>query len=79
MVNYAGDVNDDGIDDLIIGSPGVNLNTGVVHIIQGSENLNSGELSSLFDHEIIGHSQGDLFGRHAISIGDVDNDQLDDF
>lgn len=74
-VRNAGDVNDDGINDLIVGSPyfdGVaGPNSGRVQIISGSDG------SVIFNIEGL---QGDsTFGSSVAGVGDLNGDGFDDF
>jgi hypothetical protein len=77
----AGDVNGDGIDDLVVGSPGVSFNansrqhTGAVFGIFGSHNFTNGAIIDLAtqnaaDLEIFGIVTGDLFGS-SVAVGNV--------
>ncbi len=87
-VSLAGDVNNDGIDDLIIGAPDASPNgvgSGSVYVVFGSTDVNHGFdtvfLSSLNGRNgfcINGANAGDHLGYSVGSIGDVNNDGIDD-
>ncbi|MEO0649308.1 MAG: FG-GAP-like repeat-containing protein [Planctomycetota bacterium] len=64
----AGDFDEDGIDDLLIGSPG---GFGAVTVHSGA----TGETLAQFSSGI----QGEVFGAVAITVGDVDEDGVPDF
>ena len=79
-VSSAGDIDGDGIDDLIIGAPGVLTKKGTSYVVYGgrTENLN---LDSLFtDHgfKIIGESGNDESGHSVSGAGDINGDGYDD-
>ena len=38
-VSSAGDVNDDGLNDIVLGAPGVNSDTGQTYLIYGDDRL----------------------------------------
>jgi hypothetical protein len=86
-VSDAGDVNGDGIDDLIIGAPFAALNTqlqsGVSYVVYGQ----AGGLGATLDLNspaagtvtvIQGGSTADQSGRSVSSAGDVNGDGIDD-
>ncbi len=88
-VNSAGDVNHDGIDDIIIGAfgadPGGESSAGKSYVIFGSDDENGlpnpFNLSSLNGENgfaIHGQYDGDLSGESVSSAGDVNGDGIDD-
>ena len=87
-VSCAGDINDDGIDDLIIGAPGASphgAETGSAFVLFGGPNV-SGGFTSIFlsglngrnGFRINGEQAGDRFGHSVSAAGDVNNDGVDD-
>lgn len=82
----AGDFNNDGRDDLAVGSPGENdgndADAGAVNILAGSSGgLTSGSHSRIISQSssgVAGASEpGDQFGA-SLATGDFDNDNIDD-
>ena len=85
-VSAAGDVNGDGIDDLIIGAKlndaGDNL-AGAAYVVFGAAGgITAVDLSDIAagtgGFKIIGEAAGDLAGRSVSSVGDVNGDGFDD-
>ncbi|MEM7553776.1 MAG: FG-GAP-like repeat-containing protein [Cyanobacteria bacterium P01_A01_bin.84] len=90
-VSSAGDVNDDGIDDLIIGVPFSELqteekgNAGKAYVVYGGSNI-GGEtgkvsLSSINGSNgfvVRGNDSSDRLGYSVSSIGDINDDGIDD-
>ena len=73
----AGDVNDDGIVDLMVGAPGTNALTGVAYLFYGP--LTSGDLTtSDADASFTGLNKGDFRGGCNAANGDVDGDGVAD-
>ncbi|MBN4057124.1 FG-GAP repeat protein [bacterium AH-315-J21] len=74
-VNGAGDVNNDGFDDVLVGAlrnDNINgVDAGKVYVFSGQTGT---ELYS-----VIGEATGDWFGTSVAGIGDIDNDGLADF
>ena len=80
-VSGAGDVNGDGLDDLIIGARGVNGNRGTSYVVFGKADGNAVELSDIADNAgfvINGVDGGDYSGNSVSGAGDVNGDGLDD-
>ena len=73
-VSSAGDVNNDGYDDIIVGSPGYN---GAAGGSSGRVYVYSGLTRQLL-FTLNGENPGDSFGSAVSSAGDVNNDGYDD-
>lgn len=72
-VSGAGDVNNDGYDDFIIGSPGNSSGNGRANIYFGGSTLNN-----VADVIVTGQGSGGYFGTSVSCAGDVNNDTYDD-
>lgn len=72
-VSGAGDFNNDGYDDVIVGANGYNTNQGRVYLYLGSNSMNN-----ISDLTITGISVGDYFGNSVSYAGDVNADGYDD-
>ncbi|WP_442938967.1 beta strand repeat-containing protein [Nostoc sp.] len=86
-ISSAGDVNSDGIDDLIIGapfaSPNGNIWTGQSYVVFGkstgwSATLNLSNLNGANGFAINGIKSDDISGTSVSSAGDVNSDGIDD-
>lgn len=86
-VSGAGDVNGDGYDDLIIGSPGANVGemawAGAAYLIWGGPALGDGgelDLATLGTGGVVllGAAPGDMAGSLVSGAGDVNGDGYDD-
>ncbi len=80
-VSNAGDINDDGIDDIIIGAPYANNTAGISYIIYGNKAFADIDLASLSVQQgcaIYGVSIGDWSGYSVSGAGDVNGDGYDD-
>ena len=83
-VSYAGDVNDDGVDDIIVGASCTILTAGRAYVIYGQKGGNIPDiyLADGLDlsrgFEIIGVSVGDSTGDSVSFAGDFNGDGVDD-
>ena len=80
-VSVAGDINGDGIDDLIIGAP--YANTGASYVVFGSNlglpsPLNLSGLNGSNGFVITGSSANDFSGNSVSAAGDINGDGIDD-
>ncbi len=73
----AGDINGDGMDDLVVGAPGENGDTGQIHILYGAGGGLTSTGSQVFSQATSGvlgtGATGEAFGIR-VAVGDVDND-----
>ena len=88
-VSSAGDINGDGVDDVIIGAEGpprfiANDRAGESYVVFGGSVVGSGGSLNLSDLDgvngfvINGIDMGDFFGRSVSSAGDINGDGVDD-
>jgi Ca2+-binding RTX toxin-like protein len=86
-VSGAGDINGDGIDDLIIGAPDGpfddgDTNDGEVHVIYGRagprEAINLTSVTAADGFTLSGDAQGEFTGFSVSDAGDVNGDGIDD-
>ncbi|MBA5249175.1 MAG: hypothetical protein FE834_06540, partial [Gammaproteobacteria bacterium] len=81
-VSSAGDVNGDGLDDLIVGTPYAGSNAGKSYVVFGTTNTTAIDLSTIANGTggfvINGEAAGDKSGNSVSSAGDVNGDGLDD-
>ena len=84
-VSSAGDVNNDGIQDLIIGAPFANTSVGVSYLVFGATNVGSsgtislGSLDGTNGFEITGIDSTSKTGNSVAAAGDFNGDGIDDF
>ena len=85
-VKTAGDINNDGYDDIIIGAYGKNSNQGAAYVIYGGE---KSSMSNLYlsiqtldplatGFLMTGYAVNDEFGNSVSTAGDINNDGYDD-
>ncbi|MCC5660634.1 hypothetical protein LC608_27375 [Nostoc sp. XA010] len=85
-VSSAGDINGDGIDDLIIGAPSADPNdiiSGQTYVVFGSKGgfdaqLNLSTLNGTNGFTINGINEDDSLGNSVSSAGDINGDGIDD-
>lgn len=77
-VSIAGDVNFDGFDDVIVGSPGFFSETGYAYIFQGMDPISPLMTVNDSNLTLYGENPGDRFGHSVSGAGDVNNDNYDD-
>ena len=83
IVAGAGDVNDDGFDDIAIGAPGAptgaQLRTGAVDVVRGARDFAPLDLTSAGARATrILPAAGELLGTRVAGVGDVDGDGAED-
>ena len=77
----AGDVDGDGLADILIGAPGnstVGTDAGAVYVFLGSSLAPGSTSVAAADHAILGEAPGDSAGFSLSGAGDVDGDGHDD-
>ena len=82
-LNRAGDINGDGIDDIIMGAPMENNQAGSAYVVFGSKNLDSeialiNGLSPTEGFKFIGKTSFDVLGTAVSAAGDVNGDGMID-
>lgn len=80
--NPAGDINADGKQDLIIGSPSMNSNSGQTFIVYGNHTFPAEiklEFNNNFYSVINGANNNDNSGHAVFGPGDINSDGIDDF
>lgn len=77
-VGGAGDLNNDGFDDVVIGAPGYDgtagSNSGAAYVYFGG----SGAFNAVADATMLGPAQAANMGASVRGVGDVNNDGFDD-
>jgi hypothetical protein len=77
-VSSAGDVDGDGLDDVLVGASGDD-DGGAAYIILGSSLGTSSTIDlSTADYKLVGENIYDYAGQAVSSAGDIDGDGLDD-
>ena len=82
-VASAGDVNGDGIDDMIVGAPGAQGSAGASYVVFGkaggfASNIDLSSLNGSSGFKLSGAAAGDYSGVSVASAGDVNGDGFDD-
>jgi len=76
-LDCGGDVDGDGVPDILVASPGYEHSTGQSYLVLGKSFKGDMDLMSA-DHMLIGENVGDLSGSRVSFGGDVDGDGRDD-
>ena len=74
-----GDLDGDGIADLVVGAPGISNNTGAAYLFFGSSSFNQTAIASSADVMILGGTLNGRFGTAVAGVGDINGDSLGDF
>lgn len=94
-VSHAGDINDDGITDLIVGAPGAEgtaAESGESYVIFGRDTPFAASIDlstfiggsgaegyAIFNIDLVNVNSGDMLGFTVSNAGDVNHDGIDDF
>ncbi len=78
-VSDAGDINNDGINDLIVGAPGALQNRGRAYLFYGGTiPVGTSSATTVASRILIGKTVGGYYGSSVAGIGDINNDGYDD-
>ena len=82
-VANAGDITGDGLDDIVVGSPGAGGGSGSVSVVLGSStrtdaSVDLASLAAADGFSIAGEEANDALGSAVSAAGDVNNDGIDD-
>ena len=79
-VSSAGDIDGDGIDDIIAGATlddGAATNAGAAYVVAGGGTMD-GSIDEYAFVKLTGEASEDQFGAHVVGNGDIDDDGMDD-
>ena len=76
-VSGAGDINDDGLDDILVGAQSEGGTAGAVYVVMGAYGLVDMSLASA-DAKLTGENPGDYAGYSVSDAGDLNGDAYDD-
>lgn len=85
-LSAAGDLNDDGVDDLVVAAPYMDedaFNTGSVYVLYGQNTgfpatINLSTLTVSQGFKMVGSTSGMILGRYVQDLGDVNGDHISD-
>ncbi|RYF87973.1 MAG: hypothetical protein EON95_21040, partial [Caulobacteraceae bacterium] len=86
-VSSAGDINNDGIDDLLVGGGASGAGAGATYVIFGKDTATAGDFQANFNlagldgtngFKINGAADGEFTGRAVSAAGDINGDGVDD-
>ena len=84
IAGRAGDINGDGLDDLILGGPNATAGTGISFVVFGTtetpvSNVDLGTLNGTNGFRVLGLAAGDHSGVSVAGAGDFNGDGFEDF